>query len=264
VVIGVTDEETAVVDAWYKTKKPGYPIVILKNREFEGALGVQGFPTQAVIAPDGNLIYAGYAAESKLAEAMSKAKKGSIWPKKLEKVADLIRVQQYDKAYADVTKLLAGGLDAPDVPKADKLKVYLERCSADAVAEGRELLDKGRIYEAHRRITPFAAAATPFPNAEEAKKLLADVEAVPAFKEELKGGELFVAAQDLEAARNYLDAFDGYKAVFKKYGSTRIGAAAKERAEDLIRRGMPGYAPECESCVRQKKACDKHAEKVKL
>ena len=45
VVIGVTDEEPHIVDRWFAKKQPTYPIVILKDKTFEQALGVKFFPT---------------------------------------------------------------------------------------------------------------------------------------------------------------------------------------------------------------------------
>ena len=53
----MTDESPDLVDKWVKQYKPSYPIVILKSGKFEDFLGVKFFPTAAVIAPDGKLLY---------------------------------------------------------------------------------------------------------------------------------------------------------------------------------------------------------------
>ncbi|MCZ6596803.1 MAG: hypothetical protein O7B99_04120, partial [Planctomycetota bacterium] len=77
VVIGVTDEDPALVDKFVQKFKPTYPIVILKSNDFEGFLGVEYFPYGAVIAPDGTLSFSGRAYDmgGAVGKAMSKAKK---------------------------------------------------------------------------------------------------------------------------------------------------------------------------------------------
>ena len=110
----------------------------------------------------------------------------------------------------------------------------------------------------------FAKASPPFPATPDCVKLLTEVEASPDFKNEMKAGEQFIAAQDLERTEAYSDAFKAYKAILKGLATTKMSAFAKTKAEELIKRGMCGYEPSCEKCMSAKKACAKHEEKVKL
>src|SRR5688572_27350437 len=112
VIIGVTDEDPAIVEKWLgKMKtKPSYPIAILADGKLEQALGVQAFPTQGVIDPTGTITFAGHGGESELSKALADATKGGIWPKKLDKIVAMIRGGDHAKAYAELQKPPAGDL----------------------------------------------------------------------------------------------------------------------------------------------------------
>ena len=189
-----------------------------------------------------------------------------VTPKKFASAADLIGTGQLDKSYAEVKKQLAGAADfAPDEKSAgEKLQAYLESAAAEAQGDAKSAFDSGRIYDAHKRLEMFAKASPPFPATPDCAKLLAEIEASPDFKNEMKAGEQFIAAQDLERTEAYSDAFKAYKAIVKSLAATKMSAFAKDKALDLIRRGMCGYEPSCEKCTAAKKACVKHEEKVKL
>jgi hypothetical protein len=266
----VTDEDLSIVDPWIKRAKPGYPVVAVKGGEFDAALKVDAFPCQAVIDTEGKIAYSdGFgrsSAEGPLASAMTKATKGSIWPKKFATTADLIATGALDKSYAELKKQLAGAADFnPDEKNAaTKLQTFLEGSAVEAQSDAKNLFSSGRIYDAHKRLEMFAKAAPPFPATPDCAKLMTEVEAAPDFKNEMKAGEQFLAAQDLERAQNYSDAFKAYKAIVKGLATTKMAGFAKDKAEDLIKKGMPGYEPACEKCMAAKKACEKHAEKVKL
>jgi len=226
---------------------------------------VKGFPTKGVIAPDGTLVYAGYSAESALSDAMADASKSPLWPKKVNKVAELASGGQKGKAYAELRGLLGkGGLADDEQKAADKLLAWLEGEAQDALDNARKSYAEGHVYEAVLATRPYAAAKPPFPVTEDAASFLAELEALPSFKGEMKGGELFAEGKDLELSREYLDAFDAYKKIVKKYGDAKIAEVAREAAEDLMARGMPGYEKACPSCMDHKRACDKHLEAVRL
>jgi hypothetical protein len=271
VIIGVTDEELSIVDPWIKKAKPGYPIVAVKGGEFDAALKVDAFPCQAVIDTDGKLVYSdGFgrtgSPDGALSAAMAKATKGSVWPKKFATTSELIGSGALDKSYAEFKKQLAGAADfsADEKAAATKLQTYLEAAAVEAQTEAKTLFDGGRIYDAHKRLEMFAKATPAFPATPDCAKLTAEIEAVPEYKNEMKAGEQFLAAQDLERAQSYSDAFKAYKAIVKTLATTKMAAIAKDKAEDLNKRGMLGYVPACEKCMAAKKACEKHAEKGKL
>lgn len=265
-VIGVTDESPALVDAWVAKNKPSYPVVILKSGKFESFLGVQFFPTGAVIAPDGKLLYSGSAGmvSGPLGDAMSKAEKGSAFPKCLAKASKYMRENQLAESYAEVLELLEGTLDDADRPFVERFKTYLKAQASDALSDGKALVEAGYVYEALNRVEDFAEAEPAFPATPDCRALVTSLRELPEFKDEMKGGEKLLEARQHEDAGEYEDAVKVYKAVYKKYDGTRIAANAREAARDLVDRGMPGYRASCQDCRQGRRACDKHHEDVKL
>jgi hypothetical protein len=266
----VTDEDPSIVDPWVKRAKPGYPMAILEPDSLESVLKVDGFPCEAVIDTDGRIAYSdGFGRTGSggaLSDALKKATKAPLWTKKFSKVADLIATGQLDKSWAELTKLQAGEaeLAADEQAAATKLKAYLEGAAVEAQAQARTLLDTGFVLNAQKRVEMFAKANPPFPATAECAKLLAEIEAVPGYKAEIKAGEQFLAAESLERENKFSEAFKAYKAIVKGAADTKLAANAKAAAERLIDDGMPGFSPSCQECRKAQSACEKHAEKLKL
>ncbi len=262
----MTDEPPELVDKFVAQFKPTYPIVSLKSGDFESFLGVRGFPHKAVIAPDGTLLANDRAGvPSALSKAMSKAKKGSMWPKSLAKQAKLLQAGDYVKAYAATLKAIEGGkLPEGDVATAELFKTYVEDLGTTALDTGRAALDEGFVYRAATGVEYWAAAKPPVPVTEDCRRLLAELEALPDYKKEMKGGEIFAEAKALEDEMEYLDAAKAYKSILKKCADTKIAGHARTTAEELIKKGMIGFSSACQTCRKAGKACAKHAEDFKL
>ncbi|MEM7307497.1 MAG: hypothetical protein AAF682_12540 [Planctomycetota bacterium] len=263
----MTDEAPALVDKWVEQKKPTYPIVSLKDPAFEDFLEVGFFPTAAVIRPDGTLAYSGSAGMTAgpLGDAMKKAKKGSMWPKSLSKVAKLMQDGKYDKSYAELLKLVEGEkVPEEDQPTAELFQGYLEGLSTTALEDGKSFQEAGNVYLAVRSIEYYAESKVAFPATEDCVKLLEELEAIPEFKKEMKGGEIFADAKLLEDDNDFVEAIKGYKSILKKCKETKIAGLAREAAEKLISDGMVGYKAACPTCRKLRKACKKHHEEVKL
>jgi peroxiredoxin len=266
VVLGVSSEDPDTIAPWMRTHQPTYPIVSLKGTEFEKALGARGdwFPITAVIDPEGSLTFSNGllegAAESKLGEALDKATKGALWPKKVDKVLAHLQARAHDKAYAEARKLSASQLGVAERAAVDKLTRFLETNARDLEQEARKLLDAGRVYEAHLLATPIAKSSPPFPNAADAQELVATIEAVPNFKAEVKAGQLFVEAFELEMAQEFPKAVQQYREIAKKYDELKVSTAIAARLADLKKRNLLIYVRDCEECIAAKKACARHAE----
>jgi len=264
VIIGVTDEAPNLVDDFVRQYKPEFPIVILKNPEFEKALNVQGFPSAAVIDPAGILQYAGFLGglPGPLSKALESAKPGPVYPKKLEAVGKSLKAREFGKALADLKKL--SGLAAPEQKWADRFLAYLEEQAETALQDARKLVDEGKVYEAVKRAAPFAKAPVPFQATPAVQQMLKELEADPNYKKEVAGGEPFLKASEKEREHAYSEAVQGYLDVAKRFPGTKIGDTAKKSAKSLVDRGLPGFKDACDACVRGKKACAKHQENVKL
>jgi hypothetical protein len=265
VIIGVTDEAVGIVDKWYASrKKTGYPIAILDGA-LEKALGVPHFPYSGVIDPEGVISYAGNSPESALKAAMKAASGGSMWPKKLAAAAKLLGSGKLAEAWAELQDVKAsGGLDEREQHTCERFSAYVSETSEAIVKLADELFKKDMIYAAVEKLEPIANAKPALPASEAAQKLFAELQALPDYDAELKGGKIFANAVALEEDKEYLDAFNGFKDVIKKAPGTKIAGVAQSSAESLIHRGMPGYAPACPKCMQAKKACEKHSKTVKL
>lgn len=264
-LIGVTDEEPAVVEAWLKRMKPTYPIAITRGA-FERQINVPHFPYSAVIGPDGKIAFAGNAGmgEGALDEAMARSKKQPLWPKSLAKINKLM-LGDAIKAYAELRKLVDGGKVAEeDRPHVETFVAYLEGQAQAALEEARTLRDKGFVAKAVRRVEPYATATPPFPATADGQALLKELQALPDFKKELSGGEAYLAAEELEGEKEFLDAFEAYKSLAKKFAGTRIAENARAQAERIRSDGLPGFESACDGCRKGGRACDKHKKDVKL
>lgn len=261
----MTDEAIDVVDKWIAgKKKTGYPIVIL-NGELEKLLGVPHFPFNGVIGPDGKISYAGDSPASAIKQSMKAAKPGSIWPKKMASVAALFRVGKLGEAWTELQAAkTAGGLNERETAVSEKFATYLTDVAAEAVKAAQELVKRERIFEAFKKVELIASAKPELPSTPAAATLIAELKALPTFELEMKGGELFGAAAAKADEADYVAAVNGYKDVMKKAEGAKIAGVAKEQAEKLISKGMPGFETSCEKCNKAKRACEKHAKPMKL
>ena len=261
----MTDESPEIVSEWLAKAKPSYPIAITKGG-FESFIKVPYFPYCAVVGPDGNIAYAGDSGmeESALDGALAKSKKDGLWPKSLGKVTKSMLGDPI-KAYGDLKKLIEGGKLTPEEkPFIDGFVAYLENGAKSALTEAKSFQEKGQVLKAVRKIEGYSAAVPPFPSSADSATLLKELQALPEFKKEVAGGEAYLAAEKLEKDYEYLDAFEGYKAITKKFAGTKIADNARADAERIRTSGMAGYEPDCENCHAAKRACEKHKKDVKL
>lgn len=263
----MTDEDPALVDAWVKKNKPSYPVAILKSGKFERAIGVEYFPYGAVIAPDGKIAFNGSVGmiSGPLGDALSKAEKGSIFPKSIGKATKLMRDGKLDKSYGEILSLIeAGKVSEADMPAVEGFKLYLEDQAATALADAKKFQEDGLVYMATQRLEPFAEAKPPFPATADCLALLTTLEEMPDFKKEVKGGEAYLEAKQEADAGEFTEAVKGYKSVCKKYAGTRIADRARADAQEIIDQRKTGYKAHCMDCRKSQRACEKHYEEIEL
>lgn len=264
-IIGVTDEETKLVDEFVAKRKPTYPVVILKNHDLETALSVPHFPFNGVIDTEGNLVYAGDSPESTLGKVLKNAKPGAMWPKKLVKAAQALRSGRFADAWGELQGLAKdASLDEREKKVLARFQAYVESNVSDELAAAKKESNAGLILRASKRLEALSAAQPPLSVSEEAGRLLAELKGTPQYADELKGGEAFEAADKKEEALDYLAAFNAFRDIAKKFAVNRIGSVALGRAKSILDRGMAGYEPACPKCGEAKKACAKHAKNVKI
>lgn len=268
-LIGVTDEPPSLVDEWMDKVQPEYPIVCLKNGDLEKFLGVQFFPTAAVIAPDGTLAFSGSAGAvaGPLGKALRDATKTPLFPKVFKKVSKALREGDYEKSRAELAKLIERGRwDEGEEAAAAQLLQYHEDLAVEALARAETSKKARRVYDAVQALAPFAEVEPELAVSAKLRAFLAELEAMPDYSKEMSGGEDFAEAEALERSYEFEDAFNAYKSISKKTEGTWIGELALEHARRLMDSGRPGWSQHCNACraSRQQSACEKHQKKVRL
>lgn len=261
----MTDESPEVVQEWLARAKPSYPIAITRG-EFENQINVPHFPYSAVIGPDGLISYAGNAGggEGSVNTGLAKSKKESLWPKSLSKVTKVMMGDPI-KAYGELKKLLADGkVAAQDKPHVDSFVAFLEGQAQSALTDAKGLYEKGHVLKALRKVETYSAAQPAFPSTPDSLTLVKELQALPDFKKEITGGEAFIEAEELEKAYEYLDAFEAFKSISKKFTGTKVGDNARAQAERLRNDGLPGFDSNCDDCLKARRACSKHKKDVKV
>jgi hypothetical protein len=169
------------------------------------------------------------------------------------------------KAYGDLKKLVeAGKVTETEQPHVDGFLAYIEGQARDALAAAKGFRENGHVFKAVRTIESFAGAQPPLPVSSDGAALLKELQALPDFKKEFAGGEAYAEAEKLEKDKDYLEAFEAFKSVSKKFAGTKIGENAGTQAERIRAEGLPGFEKSCEQCYRGKRACDRHKKSVKL
>lgn len=268
-VIGVTDEPPSLVDAWVREHEPSYPVVSLKGDAFEEFLGVRYFPTAAVIGPEGTLLFSGSAGEVEqpLAEALDRAVREPLFPKVFRKVVAELRDGEAGASYERLLDLIEGDkLEGEEVEWGARLRTHLEQLASTAYTDAAELYRTGLVYDALRTVEPYADAKRAFPVAEAIDELVDEMERNTDFRKEVAGGKKMAEGRALEKEYEFLEAFEVYKSITKRYRGTRIAEVARARAQRLLDDGVPGWSVHCEACRASEsmRACSKHAQDVKL
>jgi hypothetical protein len=267
VIIGVTNEKESLVDAWVAKNNPGYPIVILANEEIENALQVRAFPAAGVVDSKGMITYAGsgHGYSSALKKALSKATKGTVIPKALDKVSKALDDNEVGLAYDLLADHLSSGkLEGKDLSMARKLSTYLESEAEEALEDAKEDLADGWIYRAHELIRGQAESKTGFPNAVELQAMIVEIKGATGFEAEMKGGKMYAEVESLLTELEYVKAVKSYRQIYSKYKESAIAEHARSAAAKLVDDRMTGMKDSCQKCSRKGRACSKHFEDVKL
>jgi hypothetical protein len=218
-----------------------------------------------VIDGEGNIVYAGDSPESALAKAMKVAKAGPMWPKKLAKAATFLRANKLGEAWSEIEALKAAGkLDERETQVLERFSKYIADASTGAVKAASELLKADLVYQAVQKLEGIAQVNPELPATKDANTLLAEMQALPRFDDEIKGGSTYATGLVKEDDCDYVGAVTTYRDLAKKFDGTKIAGVAMKRAQELVQQGMPGYAQACEKCMKAKKACEKHPKTIDL
>jgi hypothetical protein len=226
VVMMVTNEPRALVDAFVTKNSPKYPIVIESGDSLEKLDG-HAFPTQVMIGPDGKIIAEGFS-EQAISDFLPKQR---IAPKMPDKLAAAYQKFLDKDKLADARKMLvdvAAG-KGPDDEKtaADGMVKWIDEGGATALASAAESDGKGdsvgaaAIYE---DLVKSYAGLDAGPKAADAlKALLAD----PAKKKEIDAAKALEKARaDAAGEHTAKKKIAIFQAYLKTWKDTKAGAKA--------------------------------------
>lgn len=255
------------MDRWMAKHRPAYPIVIVKGNAFDETVGVKFFPTAVVMDPEGVITYSGSAGakEKPLGQALEDADRGPLFPRAFDDALEALVDGEYGASYAEVLELIEKGkLDEREAALAAAFRGHLEGLAASAPARGRAELEEGLVHRAERAVLPFAGGEPAFPASPDCAAFLEEVRALPDFERELAAGKVYDEAAAHADAQEYLDAVKTYKRLLRRFEGTKVAAAGRAQAEELLRTRKPGYKPTCPSCRKGGRACERHFEDVRL
>jgi hypothetical protein len=226
VVVMVTNEPRALVDAFVTKNSPKYPIVIESGDSIEKLEG-NAFPTQVMIGPDGKIIADGFS-EQAIADYLPKQR---IPPKMPDKLASAYQKFMDKDKLADARKMLvdvAAGKGADDEKTAaDGMVKWIDEGGASALASAAETDTKGDpagAAEIYEDLVKSYAGLDAGPKAADAlKALLAD----PAKKKEIDASKALAKARvDAAGEHTAKKKIAIFQAVVKAWKDTKAGVKA--------------------------------------
>ena len=238
VVISVTDEDRSKVDAWIESTGQTSPILIEESSSMQ-KFGFTGFPSAALIGPDGEVLYAGSPSgvtEQLIEEHLASVRLMPNLPDSLSDVAKAYGKNSYDDAIKKLEKHLAG----ERLEEADRAvaKEFLDGMLADGksgIATAKKLSERGDPYAAWKRLDKLVEAYGKHEIGVEAAKAQEAIENDDAAEDELKAGEKWAKLTKKLSDLSKKKAVKALESFVKKYGETKAGAAASKRLAALQR-----------------------------
>lgn len=262
VVVGVSDEDFDLIDGYVEKHGVEFPIARLASGEFEAAIGVDGFPTSAILSPKGELAWKGHPAEadSAISSNIKGSKNTPLLPKELSGVEKSLDKDNFPAAFKELNELMAKGQLADESKVAAEALLKFINASANRLwTKGSAALEEGDYYTASLAFQALAADYEGIGSAAEASAKLAEFKADKAIGNEIKGGEKLVSITELIEEGDYDKAYKSYLSLASKFKDTRTGERAAAKADELKTGGMLGYDKNCQACQGGRKACERHA-----
>lgn len=263
VVVGVSDETQELLDKYMADHDISYAVARLEKSEFESAIGVSGFPTAAIISPDGELVWTGHPASSdgELSKWAKLSKRTALLPEELSDVEKLLDKEDNGKAYQELLALQqAGKLSEEAASLAATLVLYLENQVKSLWKQGQNAEAAGNYYTA---LLAYEKLTEKYPGVGE--HAAGAVEKVTLFSKDadikklVTAGKKLVQAEELEEEYDYEAAYRLYKSIASKYEGTPTGEAAEAKASQIKDGGLLGFSPHCNNCRQARRACKSHA-----
>lgn len=262
VVVGVTGESAEEVEAYVKKNNVEHPIGVGGSAEYD----VTGIPDAFLIDKDGKIVWRGHPAvlDENLVDRLLMFAKPAVVAKGLEGVHKLRKANDHGGAWKLAHELLDGGqLSERAQAQAKEWIAAMEMFVADQMAEAAKPEVAKDSFLLWKCVEPLASGYQGVPGAEPAKARLEALMADGKAKKEIEGGRMFEQAAALEAAMEFDKAWDVYRTINAKFGSTRVGKTAGEALRGLEKANKLGYRADCPYCKAAGNACPTHRPKKK-
>lgn len=262
VIVGVSGEAVEDVEPFLTKHKVQYPIAVADADDYV----VDGIPHAFLIDKDGKIVWRGHPAslEMALVDKTCAGAKPLVSPRGLEAVAALRKKGELGAAWVTAGGLLqAGTLSDLAQQTAREWLAAIERQVADAIAAARAPDAQKDLYDLWLRLEPAGQRGAGIPGADQAKLLFEQLMADPRTKKEVEAGQRVAEAKKLEAAREFDKAYELYKDVSGKLGTTKGGRVATAAYRQLEKDGKLGYVADCAYCKAAGAACPSHKRKKK-
>lgn len=259
-IVGVTGESVEDVEPFLAKHKPQYPIVIGQAEDYD----VTGIPESFLIDKDGKILWRGHPARLDVAklDAALVGAKARVGAKGLEEVTELRRKGEHGAAWQKAKEALAkGALFENATRQANEFVAATEAFVAESMAAADSPQAAKDAYFLWGKLEPVATRYQGVPGAEAAvprlEKLLANAKA----KRDIEAGQKFTEAAALEAKMQFDAAYDLYKELASRFGSSRSGRAGNDAYRRLEKEGKLGYDASCPYCKAKGGACPQHLKK---
>lgn len=223
----MSNEGASLLERHIEKMNIQYPIASVKGEDADRIYGVKGFPSGALLDPDGVVIWMGHPGSVPRALIEEQLGRTAFLPrleaKEHKKFDKLIGDRDYGKAHAAIVKQLEKGPDeALEKAKAD-LEALLERRLADAKAA----LEGGDPARAHRLYEEVAGLYKGHDAEKPAREAAKAIEKDPEAKDELEAADRMEKGDEAQRLGDFEKAAKLYEGVVGKYPGTRAAERAK-------------------------------------
>ncbi len=261
-VVGVSDETHELIDEYVKKHAIAFPIARIDEKGgFEAAIGVQGFPSAALIGADGKLIWTGHPAEvdAMLDKAAKASKMTPLLPAACSAAEKLLNDGKSGLAWAELEKVAtAGTLQGDDLKSVTDLIAYFEKDAtalwkeAEAAVTAKDWMKAASVCE---RLVPYAGKEP----GDLGKAKLAELRADPALVKEIDGAKQNATGAEFEKELEFKEAQKIYKQVVAKFAGSEAAKQAQKRLDVIKTDGLLNMDKNCELCRGGNRPCSRHA-----
>jgi peroxiredoxin len=262
VIVGVSSNSVAELDAWMKLTGADYPIVLSKTTDY----AMSYVPHAFLLDKDGKIAWRGMPqqiADAEIDKILVDAKPAIVLPG-LEEVQVMRRSKDFGAAYGRAKQLVtAGTLSAKAQAQAKDWLQQYEQFVVAAIAAADAGAAAKDVYAQWAALQPAADYYQGVPSADVCKTRFDALMAEPKNKKEIEAGRKFATGKLKEAAFEFDAAYAIFKEVALAFGTTKAGRDASALVKSYEKDNKLGYDHTCGYCKAGGNACPQHRKKKK-